>query len=406
LKDLKEVVKGEVERRRQELTAMSDWLKRNPETGHREYMAAWLLTSYLERAGFHVERGVAGLETAFRATLHGKGERPVVALMAEYDALPGIGHGCGHNIIATSTVGAAAALKSIMPEICGTLVVLGTPSEEEPKLPSSQSPPHLWGGKVTMVNRGVFDDVDFAMMMHPSGNGFSYMKRTSSVASTGLQITFIREPESKTPVAEAVKKLSHWIDGFNQDSPGAARVMLEGTEDAEDWTEVIVSFRASDVPHVEELADEALKEAGLISEEMGVSMHHRYFMETYADMIWNTPMVEASMRNLTQAGEAPILELDRPNLGDEGNVSHVVPTICTWVRTTEEAMREHTEEFADSTVTPLGHEAVLKGAKTLAMTAVDLFTDRRLVQDAISEFIEVSQERALEIARRNQISAV
>jgi metal-dependent amidase/aminoacylase/carboxypeptidase family protein len=404
LKDLKEVVEGEVERRRQELTAMSDWLMRNPETGHREYMAAWLLASYLEREGFHVERGVAGLETAFRATLKGKEERPVVAMMAEYDALPGIGHGCGHNIIATSTVGAAAALKSIMPEICGTLVVLGTPAEEEPKLPSSQSPPHLWGGKVAMVNRGVFDDVDFAMMIHPSGNGFSYMKRTSSVASTGLQITFIREPESETPVAEVVEKLSQWIDGFNQDSTGVARVRLEGTEDAEDWTEVIVSFRASDVPHVEELADEALKEAGRISKEMGVSMHHRYFMETYADMIWNTPLVEASMRNLTQAGEAPILELDRPNLGDEGNVSYVVPTICTWVRTTEEAMREHTEEFADSTVTPLGHEAVLKGAKTLAMTAIDLFTDRRLVQDAISEFIEVSQERALEIARRNHIS--
>ena len=404
MKDLKEVVEGEVERRRQELTAMSDWLMRNPETGHREYMAAWLLTSYLEREGFHVERGIAGLETAFRATLQGKEERPVVALMAEYDALPGIGHGCGHNIIAASTVGAAAALKSIMPEICGTLVVLGTPAEEEPKLPSSQSPPHLWGGKVTMVNRGVFDDVDFAMMMHPSGNGFSYMKRTSSVASTGLQITFIREPESETPVAEAVEKLSHWIDVFYQDSTGAARVRLEGTEDAEDWTEVIVSFRASDVLHVEELADGVLKGAGVISKEMGVSMHHRYFMETYADMIWNTPMVEASMRNLTRAGEAPILELDRPNLGDEGNVSHVVPTICTWVRTTEEAMREHTEEFADSTVTPLGHEAVLKGAKTLAMTAIDLFTDRRLVQDAISEFIEVSQERALEIARRNHIS--
>jgi metal-dependent amidase/aminoacylase/carboxypeptidase family protein len=403
LKDLKEVVEGEVERRRQELTAMSDWLMRNPETGHREYMAVWLLTSYLERAGFYVERGIAGLETSFRATLQGKEERPVVALMVEYDALPGIGHGCGHNIIATSTVGAAAVLKSIMPEICGTLVVLGTPAEEEPKLPSSQSPPHLWGGKVTMVNRGVFDDVDFAMMIHPSGNGFSYMKRTSSVASTGLQVTFIQEPGCETPVAEAVEKLSHWIDVFNQGSTSAARVRLEGTENAEDWTEVIVSFRASDVLHVNELVDEVLKEAGRISMETGVSMHRRYFMETYADMIWNTPMVEASMRNLTRVGEAPILELDRPNLGDEGNVSYVVPTICTWVRTTEEAMREHTEEFADSTVTPLGHEAILKGAKTLAMTAIDLFTDRGLVQDAVSEFMEISRERALDISRRNLI---
>jgi metal-dependent amidase/aminoacylase/carboxypeptidase family protein len=404
MKVFKEVIEREVERRRQELTAMSDWLKRNPETGYREYIASWLLTSYLEREGFHVERCVAGLETAFRATQKGMGERPVVALMAEYDALPGIGHGCGHNIIAISTVGAAMALKELMPELGGTLVVVGTPAEEEPKLPSSQSPPHLWGGKVIMVNNGVFDNVDFAMMIHPSGSGFSYMKRTSSVASTGLQITFIREPESKKAVTEAVEKLSDWIDGFNQDSTDVACAKLEGTEDTEDWTEVIVSFRASNVSHVEDLANKALKKAERISNKMGISIHHRYFMETYADMIWNTPMVEASMRNLTQAGEVPLLELDRPNLGDESNVSHIVPTICTWVRTTEEPIREHTEEFANSTVTPLGHEAILKGAKTLAMTAIDLFTDRRLVQDAISDFVEVSRERALEIANRNHVS--
>jgi metal-dependent amidase/aminoacylase/carboxypeptidase family protein len=224
---------------------MSDWLKRNPETGHREYMASWLLASYLERGEFHVERCVAGLETAFTATQTGREERPVVALMAEYDALPGIGHGCGHNIIAISTVGAAMALKELMPKLGGTLVVIGTPAEEEPKLPSSQSPPHLWGGKVIMVNKGVFDNVDFAMMIHPSGTGFSYMKRTSSVASTGLQITFTREPGSIKVVTEAVEKLSDWIDDFNQDSTGTARVKLEGTEDTEDWTEVIVSFRAS-----------------------------------------------------------------------------------------------------------------------------------------------------------------
>jgi metal-dependent amidase/aminoacylase/carboxypeptidase family protein len=405
LEHLKDDVENEVENRREELVAMSDWLKRNPETGHREYRAAWLLISYLEREGFTVERNVADMETAFRAIIQGKKKRPVVALMAEYDALPGIGHGCGHNIIATSTVGAAVALKELMPLIEGTLVVLGCPAEEEPKLPSFQSPPHPWGGKAILVDKGVFDDVDFAMMIHPAREGFCYMKRSSSIASTGLQVSFMRKPNSLKAVHCAVEKMTSWIDRINNESSDTIRVKLERMEDAEDWKEIIISFRALTVAQVEKLAEEALIEAEKIAEESGVYMHYRYFMKTYADMIWNIPMVEASKNNLIRLGEEPVWEIDRSNLGDEGNVSHIVPTICTWIRTSNNSVIGHSEEFAEATLTHLGHDAIVKGAKTLAMTVIDLFTNKKLVQESISDFISVSKKRAEEIALRNRARA-
>ena len=405
MEHLKDIVESEVENRRQELVAMSDWLKRNPETGYREYRAVWLLMSYLEREGFTVERNIAGMETAFRAIIQGKKDRPVVALLAEYDALPEIGHGCGHNIIATSTVGAAAAIKGLMPLVDGTLVVLGCPAEEEPKLPSFQSPTYPWGGKAILVDKGVFDDIDFAMMIHPAGEGFCYLKRSSSIASTGLQVSFMRKLDSSNNVQGAVEKMISWIDQLNTESSDMVRVKLERMENTEDWTEMIISFRAPSVPKVEMLAEEALIEAKRIAEESVVYMHYRYFMKTYADMIWNIPMVKATKNNLIRLGEEPVWEIDRPNLGDEGNVSHIVPSICTWIRCTNNHVRGHTEEFAEATVTHLGHEAIVKGAKTLAMTALDLFTNKKLVQDAISDFISVSKKRAEEIAMRNHVYA-
>src|SRR5690625_53164 len=127
----------------------------NPELGYEEYKASAWLSETLEKAGFAVERGVADLETAFVATWEGEEDGPTIGIIAEYDALPGLGHACGHNLIGTSSVGAAIALKEAVPHLKGTIKVIGTPAEEG------------LGGKVLMVERGIFKDVDVAMMCHP-----------------------------------------------------------------------------------------------------------------------------------------------------------------------------------------------------------------------------------------------
>ncbi|UOK57408.1 amidohydrolase [Bacillus sp. OVS6] len=138
-----------------ELRELSLKIHANPELSFHEYQAMEWLTEPLSKAGFAIEKGIANLETSFRATWEGQPGGPTVALLAEYDALKGLGHGCGHNIIGTSAVGAALALKAAHPNLQGKIVVLGTPAEEE------------GGGKILMVQDGVFDDVDAAMMCHP-----------------------------------------------------------------------------------------------------------------------------------------------------------------------------------------------------------------------------------------------
>jgi amidohydrolase len=142
IEKLKLKVKDSVELQRQQLIQLSLNIHDNPELGFKEEKASAWLTSYLEDNGFHVERGIAGLATAFRAT-YGQGSKRI-ALLAEYDALPKMGHGCGHNIIATSAVGAAVASKSIIDQLGGSIVVLGTPGEE------------IFGGKIDMVKAGTF----------------------------------------------------------------------------------------------------------------------------------------------------------------------------------------------------------------------------------------------------------
>ena len=148
--DLKSNAEAEVDARRKELEELSARIHRNPELGFKEVKAAGWLTGYLEGNGFEVERGVCQLETAFRAS-YGSGE-PRIALLAEYDALPDVGHACGHNIICTAAVGAAVALKAAVDQAGGSVVVIGTPGEE------------VYGGKVIMAERGAFSDIDAAMI--------------------------------------------------------------------------------------------------------------------------------------------------------------------------------------------------------------------------------------------------
>src|SRR3990167_6087601 len=144
---------------REELVRIALDLHAHPELNYQEHYAAKLLSDTLERQGFVVERGVGGVETAFRATLEGgAGKGPTVALLAEYDALPDIGHGCGHNLIAMTAVGAGLGVQAVRKTIPGRVVVIGTPAEEG------------GGGKIRLLKAGVFNDVDVALQSHPGSN--------------------------------------------------------------------------------------------------------------------------------------------------------------------------------------------------------------------------------------------
>ncbi|MFC2070525.1 M20/M25/M40 family metallo-hydrolase, partial [Chloroflexota bacterium] len=153
--NFKTLIVKEIETQRNRLGEISLKIHSNPELGFKEEKAAELLTGYLEEKGFSVDRGICRLPTAFRAN-YGTG-KPYIALLAEYDALPDLGHACGHNIIATSAVGAAVASKIAIDRFGGSIQVIGTPAEE------------LYGGKVLMAEEGAFDNLDIAMIIHPGG---------------------------------------------------------------------------------------------------------------------------------------------------------------------------------------------------------------------------------------------
>src|SRR2546423_11331703 len=160
LEALKRRVCEAIDRRAAELTETADWIHAHPEIGHQEVQAAQRLSELLRSAGLQVEMGTAGMATAFKAELPGRdAARPRIAILAEYDALPGLGHGCGPNLIGTSAIGAGLALQEVMPELHGSAWVLGTPAEE------SAGPKS--GGNVHMGNGGLFVEVDAATRLHP-----------------------------------------------------------------------------------------------------------------------------------------------------------------------------------------------------------------------------------------------
>ncbi len=183
------------------LIEISQTIHANPELAFEEHESMALLAGTAERHGFDVERGVAGLETAFVATSRGIADGPTIAFVAEYDALPGLGHACGHNIIGTAATGAALALQALRDNVPGMVKLIGTPAEEK------------GGGKVIMVERGVFDDVDAAMMIHP---GTKAMTTRGTLASNKVDFElFGRTAHAAAAPDLGINALDACIQTFN-----------------------------------------------------------------------------------------------------------------------------------------------------------------------------------------------
>jgi len=205
---------------REELIAVSRDIHSHPELNYEEWHAAGVLADSLEARGFEVQRSVGGIETAFAATLEGRADGPTVALLAEYDALPGVGHGCGHNLIAISNIGAAFGLKAAMAELPGRLVVLGTPAEEG------------GGGKIRMLEAGVFDGVDVSLSSHP-GSHLTVIRtdlpidETTGLAMVGFRYIFrgLASHAAARPEAgiNALNGVIHLFTGNRRDAPAPPR---------------------------------------------------------------------------------------------------------------------------------------------------------------------------------------
>ena len=372
LDELKLRVIAEVDARRDALVGMADTLHANPEIAFEEFKSAALLSGALAEEGFDVQRGVAGLETAFVATARGQGGRPRVAFLAEYDALPGLGHACGHNLIGTAAVGAGIAVKTILPALEGTVQVIGTPGEEG------------GGGKAIMVEAGVFSGVDAAMMVHPSTQN---MTRRRSLTSFKVSIEFFGKaahaaaiPDEGINALEAMILTYNGINALRQHLRDDARIHGVITHGGEapnivpDYAAARFYVRATDTPYCAEVLDKVRACAEGAAQATGARLEFGEYAPRYDAMMPNPRLADLVEANMAVLGlEIKIPEPDeRMGSSDMGNVSQVVPALHPYVAIAPEGVGGHTVEFREAAASAAGHEGLIKAAKVMAMTAVDL----------------------------------
>jgi len=372
---LKEEAAAEVDALRERLWEISGEIHSNPELGYREFKASGLLASELEKAGFEVVRSVAGLPTAFKAVWRGVADGPRIGLMAEYDALPGVGHGCGHNVISAITLGAALALRRLMDRLPGTLVVFGTPAEE--------AYVENAGGKVVMLDE--IKEVDAAMMFHPSSRTTTICK---SICREALEFEF------KGRAVHAAGETWKGVNALRQHlKPGVLvhGITAEGGEAPNiipDRAVVRLYVRAKGLKELEEASERVKNCARGAALATGAELRIRNYANTYINMITNMTLAETLERNLRSLG----VEIDEPREGrgstDMGNVSHHVPAVHAYIKICPEGTPGHSGEFAEAAISREAEEAVVAGAKALAMTVIDLLTQPELMRRMKAEFEE------------------
>jgi amidohydrolase len=389
LEKLKKMIQEEVEAHRQELIDLSLRIHANPELGWHEEKASGWLSDYLENKRFKVERGICELPTAFRAG-YGQG-KPVVAIMAEYDALPDVGHGCGHNIIGTSAVGAGLAAKLVVEKFGGTILVMGSPAEE------------LLGGKVVMAERGAFDGIDVAMMVHPR-------RQSSTVARRHLSAIFL-EVEFWGKAAHAagapwdgISALEALILGINnmnalrfhtRESTRLSGIITDGGKAANVIPEHAAGtfqVRAVDDASLDELREKVLncfKGAALAT---GTRLEYRWGLRC-SYMRHNPTLIQLWSDNMQALGRK-VAGFDDSGSGsiDMGNVSVLVPSIHPFIAISSTPLPPHSHEFATASASDAGMKALIDGAKALAMTAADVISRPQTLSRIKEEFLNPSKQ--------------
>jgi amidohydrolase len=382
---VKDQIATAVDRLGDELEALSHRIHDNPELGYQEVKAAGWLTEFLAGQGFKVERGVGGVDTAFRATIE-TGDGPSIAILCEYDALPAIGHACGHNVIATAGVGAGAGLAAVRDKLPkGRIHVIGTPAEEG------------GGGKVRLIRGGVFKDVDAAMMIHGWDRWVPHQDLLG-VDRIGFEFTGKAAHASADPW-EGINALDGVIQTFNNvsmlrqqirpdarihgivTSGGAAPNIIP------EFAAATFYVRAASLEYLAQLKTRVIACAEGAAKATGCTVKVIAYDNTYEPMKRNQTLADAFRVNMQRVGapESPEVK-ERLGSSDVGNVSQVLPTIQPYVRIAPDGTPWHSRAFEEAAVSPLAREGLLAAAKVMAMTALDLLAEPDLLARAKQEF--------------------
>ena len=367
-----------------ELIELAKRIHANPEVAFQEVKASQWLSETLERHGFGVQRGVAELPTAFRAEVIASGAGPSVAFLAEYDALPEIGHACGNNLICTAALGAGIGLAAVRAKVPGKVLVLGTPAEEG------------GGGKVLMLQRGAFAGIDAALMFHPA----SYtLTARPSLASWRLKVKFLgKAAHAAAAPEEGINALDAMVQMFV--NIGLLRQQLR--EDVRvhgiityggaapniipDRAEATFSVRAADSPHAKEVLERVINCGRAAATATGATLEADA-KKGYDAIKPNRRLADAFTGHLETLGwpvDAPP-ERNRMGSTDMGNVSQQMPAIHPYLTIGRDIVG-HTVEFRAAALTEQGFAAMLTAAKAMALTGLDVLTKLAFLEEVRADF--------------------
>ena len=370
-----------------QLIALSQAIHADPELGYQEHRASARLAEALAANGFTVARGYGGIETAYRADAAGKAGGPTVAILAEYDALPDIGHACGHNLIAMMGTAAAIGVRSVIGELSGRIAAIGTPAEEG------------GGGKVALVRAGGFADIDAAMMVHPSART---LPSRTSLASNRVDVEFwgkaahaAAQPDRGINALDGVLQTFNNVNAMRQQLRPEARVhgiITSGGSAANiipEYAMAKFSVRALDRRYQQEVLQRVIAcaegAATATGTKLQVTIHEN---SAYLNMVFSTPLAARWAAHLRALGQTvqPVADDERMGSTDMGNVSQILPAIHPYIGIAPESTPAHSTAFRDAAATPLAHENALAAAKAMALLTIDLLTDPALLAAARAEF--------------------
>ena len=367
----------EVEAIAGDLFAVSEYLYQNPEVGFQEIKAVEFLGRFLADRGFQVEKGIGGLKTAFLARPSDQpSQRPAFAFLAEYDALPTVGHGCGHNLIAAASLGAAMALKKVRNKLQGSFAVVGTPAEEG------------GGGKILLAEAGIFSEMDAAMMFHP---GRLNLPGEDMIGRVKFKAEFFGKPaHASVSPDKGVNALDAIVAAYNniamlrQQIHPEARIhgIITHGGDAPnvipEYTAGMFYVRAASRRYRDEVFQKVTRciEAGALA--AGATCKIDVGKPTFDPIRHNAPLEEAARANMMALGIPIDADDGRRGSSDIGNLSQVLPALHPSLSIVDPEIPGHSQIFGEATMSLRGRETLIKAAKLLAMTAYDFLTSPEL----------------------------
>ncbi|MGW9989080.1 M20 family metallopeptidase [Staphylococcus hominis] len=379
-----------IENKKYDYVEISHRIHERPELGNEEIFASRTLIDQLRANEFEIETDIAGHATGFIATYQSEKEGPTIGYLAEYDALPGLGHACGHNIIGTASVLAGVALKQVIDHIGGKVVVLGCPAEEGGENGSA---------KASYVKAGVIDDIDIALMIHPGNETYPTI---NTLAVDVLDIKFYgKSAHASENADEALNALDAMISYFNgvaqlrqqiKKSHRVHGVILDGGKAANiipDYTHARFYTRATTRKELDILTERVNQIARGAAIQTGCDYEFGPIQNGVNEFIKTPKLDELFEKYAIEVGE----EVSYDDFGfgstDTGNVSHIVPTIHPHVKIGSRNLVGHTHRFREAAASVHGNQALIRGAKIIALMGLELIENKKLFDEVVEQHSQI-----------------